>query len=34
MITAEMRNAMLRRSFVAESCSPDALASRIDADLA
>jgi len=32
--TAEMRNAMLRQSFVAESCSPDALASRIDADLA
>ena len=31
---AEMRNAMLRQSFVAESCSPDALASRIDADLA
>jgi len=32
--TAEMRNAMLRQSFVAKSCSPDALASRIDADLA
>ena len=32
--TAEMRDAMLRQSFVAESCSPDALASRIDADLA
>jgi tripartite-type tricarboxylate transporter receptor subunit TctC len=32
--TAEMRDAMLRQSFVAESCSPDALARRIDADLA
>jgi tripartite-type tricarboxylate transporter receptor subunit TctC len=31
--TAEMRDAMLRQSFVAESCSPDALARRIDADL-
>jgi len=32
--TAETQDAMLRQSFVAESCSPDALASRIDADLA
>jgi len=32
--TAEMRDAMLRQSFVAESCSPDALARRIGADLA
>jgi tripartite-type tricarboxylate transporter receptor subunit TctC len=31
--TAEMRDAMLRQSFVAESCSPDALARRIGADL-
>jgi tripartite-type tricarboxylate transporter receptor subunit TctC len=31
--TAEMQDAMLRQSFVAESCSPDALARRIDADL-
>jgi tripartite-type tricarboxylate transporter receptor subunit TctC len=29
----EMRAAMLRRSFVAEACSPDALAGRIKADL-
>jgi tripartite-type tricarboxylate transporter receptor subunit TctC len=29
----EMRAAMLRRSFVAEACSPDALAGRINADL-
>ena len=29
----EMRAAMLRRSFVAESCSPDALAARIKVDL-
>jgi tripartite-type tricarboxylate transporter receptor subunit TctC len=29
----EMRAAMLRRSFVAESCSPDVLAGRINADL-
>jgi tripartite-type tricarboxylate transporter receptor subunit TctC len=29
----EMRAAMLRRSFVAETCSPDALAGRIKADL-
>jgi tripartite-type tricarboxylate transporter receptor subunit TctC len=29
----EMRAAMLRRSFVAETCSPDALAGRINADL-
>jgi tripartite-type tricarboxylate transporter receptor subunit TctC len=28
-----MQDAMLRQSFVAESCSPDALARRIDADL-
>jgi tripartite-type tricarboxylate transporter receptor subunit TctC len=32
--TAEMKDAMLRQSFVAESCSPDALARRIEADLA
>lgn len=32
--TAEMQDAMLRQSFVAESCSPDALAHRIEADLA
>ena len=32
--TAEMQDAMLRQSFVAESCSPDALARRIEADLA
>lgn len=32
--TAEMRAAMLRQSFVAESSSPDALARRIDGDLA
>jgi len=32
--TAETRDAMLRQSFVAESCSPDALARRINADLA
>jgi putative tricarboxylic transport membrane protein len=32
--TADMREAMLRQSFVAESCSPEVLASRIDADLA
>jgi tripartite-type tricarboxylate transporter receptor subunit TctC len=32
--TAEMQDAMLRQSFVAESSSPDALASRINADLA
>ncbi len=31
---AEMRDAMLRQSFVAESSSPDALAERIRADLA
>jgi tripartite-type tricarboxylate transporter receptor subunit TctC len=31
--TADMRDAMLRQSFVAEPCSPDALASRIEADL-
>ncbi len=31
--TAEMRDAMLRQSFVAESSSPDALARRIGADL-
>src|SRR3984957_6335875 len=31
--TADMQDAMLRQSFVAESCSPDALARRIDADL-
>jgi tripartite-type tricarboxylate transporter receptor subunit TctC len=31
--TADMQDAMLRQSFVAESCSPDALASRISADL-
>jgi len=31
--TTEMRDAMLRQSFVAESCPPDALARRIDADL-
>jgi len=31
--TAEMRDAMLRQSFVAESSSPDALARRIDADM-
>lgn len=31
--TADMRAAMLRQSFVAESCSPDALARRIDADV-
>ena len=29
----DMRAAMLRRSFVAESCSPDVLAGRIKADL-
>ena len=32
--TADMRDAMLRQSFVAKSCSPDALARRIEADLA
>jgi tripartite-type tricarboxylate transporter receptor subunit TctC len=32
--TAEMQGAMLRQSFVAESSSPDALAGRINADLA
>lgn len=31
--TADMRAAMMRQSFVAESSSPDALARRIDADL-
>jgi tripartite-type tricarboxylate transporter receptor subunit TctC len=31
--TADMQDAMLRQSFVAESSSPDALARRIDADL-
>ena len=31
--TAEMRDAMLRQSFVAKSSSPDALARRIGADL-
>ena len=32
--TAETRDAMLRQSFVAGSCSPDALARLIEADLA
>ncbi len=32
--SADMRDAMLRQSFVAESSSPDALADRIGADLA
>jgi tripartite-type tricarboxylate transporter receptor subunit TctC len=30
---ADMREDMLRQSFVAESCSPDALARRIEADM-
>ncbi len=33
LATADMRDAMLRRSFVAESTSPDGLAKRITADL-
>jgi tripartite-type tricarboxylate transporter receptor subunit TctC len=31
--TTDMQDAMLRQSFVAASCSPDALAGRIGADL-
>ena len=33
LATADMRDAMLRQSFVAESSSPDGLAKRIAADM-
>jgi tripartite-type tricarboxylate transporter receptor subunit TctC len=33
LATADMRDAMLRQSFVAESSSPDALGQRIAADM-